>query len=130
MSYTSGKFFSEQVRCGLNAGIQSVLSPETVNGEKLKEACEGGDVLANQILRQTAHYLAICLYNIYQVLNINTFVFGGGLTSFGDMLFDKVRAEFDKYNNIPLPVYFKMAELKSDFGIIGAAEFVKEKESL
>ena len=127
MSYASGKFFSEHVRLGINRGISSILSPDTANGEKLKEACQSGDILANQILEQTAHYLAVCLFNIYQVLNINTYVFGGGLVSFGDMLFRKVRAEFDKYNHIPLPVHFKMAELKSDFGIIGAAEFVKER---
>jgi len=126
MSYVSGKFFSEHVRIGINRGIKTTLNPHTVNGEVLKEACINGDILANEILAQTAHYLAICLFNIYQVLNINTFVFGGGLVTFGDMLFDKVRTEFDRYNHIPLPVYFKMAELKRDFGIIGAAELIKE----
>lgn len=57
---------------------------------------------------------------------INRFVFGGGLTNFGDVLFDRVKAEFDRYNHIPLPVEFKIAELGSDIGLIGAAEFVRE----
>ena len=56
----------------------------------------------------------------------DTFVFGGGLVHYGDALFAPLRAEFDHYNHIPLPVYFKMAELKADFGIIGAAAFLKE----
>lgn len=71
-----------------------------------------------------AHHLAVCVYNIYQLLNINTFVFGGGLTNFGKSLFGPVREEFDRYNHIKMPVEFRFAELKKDFGIIGAAELL------
>jgi hypothetical protein len=53
-------------------------------------------------------------------------VFGGGLTNLGDTLFNRVYEIFNEYNKIPLPVYFKMAELKTDFGIIGAAELIRE----
>jgi glucokinase len=42
------------------------------------------------------------------------------------MLYDKVRKEFDRYNHIPKPVDFRFAELKQDFGIIGAAELARE----
>ena len=52
-------------------------------------------------------------------------VLGGRLTHFGDLLFDRVRKEFDRYNHIPQPVEFKIAELQQDFGIIGAAELVR-----
>ena len=76
-------------------------------------------------MNQTAHYLAVCVFNIYQLLNVNLFVFGGGLVNFGPMLYDRVRAEFDRYNHIPQPVEFRFAELKQDFGIIGAAELVR-----
>ena len=65
------------------------------------------------------------MFNIYQLLNVNLFVFGGGLVNFGPMLYDRVRAEFDRYNHIPQPVEFRFAELKQDFGIIGAAELVR-----
>ena len=68
----------------------------------------------------------MCVFNIYQLLNVNLYVFGGGLVNFGPLLFDRVRREFDRYNHIPLPVEFRFAELKQDFGIIGAAELVRE----
>lgn len=68
------------------------------------------------------------MFNIYQLLNVNLFVFGGGLVNFGPMLFDKVRSEFDRYNHIPQKVEFRFAELKQDFGIIGAAELIRELE--
>lgn len=127
MSYVSGKFIPDQVKIGLENGFQSdLLDPDTVDGWALLEAVGCGDKLACHIIEQMAHYLAVCIYNIYQLLNINTFVFGGGLTNLGDAFFDRVFELFDEYNKIPLPVHFKMAELKTDFGIIGAAEFIRE----
>ena len=96
-----------------------------MNGEALLAAYEAGDALAEEMLDSMAHYLAVCLYNIYQMLNIHVFVFGGGLTNFGAPLFERVRREFDHYNRIPVPVEFRFAELKKDFGIVGAAELVR-----
>ena len=126
MSYTSGKFIPAHVKAGLDNGFQSALNPDTADGWQLLEAVKCGDPLACRIIEQIAHYLAVCVYNIYQLLNINTFVFGGGLTNLGDTLFDRVFEVFGQYNKIPLPVHFKMAELRADFGIIGAAEFIRE----
>jgi hypothetical protein len=37
-----------------------------------------------------------------------------------------VRTEFDRYNHIPQPVDFRFARLKQDFGIIGAAELLRD----
>ncbi|MEZ4627287.1 MAG: ROK family protein [Eubacteriales bacterium] len=102
------------------------LTPETADGEHVLEAFHEGDPLAIEMIETTAHYLAVCAFNIYQMLNISRFVFGGGLTNFGDVLFDRVKAEFDRYNHIPLPVEFKIAQLGGDIGLIGAAEFVRE----
>jgi len=113
MSYASGKCIPAYMR--------------GANGVELLQAYQAGDPQAAQLVEQMAHYLAVCVFNIYQMLNIDTFVFGGGLVHFGEALFGPMRRVFDRYNHIPLPVYFKMAELKSDFGILGAAEFVRER---
>ena len=112
----------------LHEGRRSILSSidETVlSCREILPACRENDPLAMEMLGQMAHYIAVCVYNIYELLNINTFVFGGGLTSFGDLLFDRVRGEFDRYNHIKLPVTFLTAQLKKDFGIIGASELVR-----
>ena len=122
MSYVTGKHLPERVRLGLESGIRSVLTPETTDGERLLEAFESGDPLANKLIDDMARYLALCVFNIYQMLNIDTFVFGGGLTGLGDVLFDRMREEFDRFCHIGFPVHFKIAELKEDIGIIGAAE--------
>ena len=125
MSHIAGKHLPERVKMGLEKGIRSILTPEKADGKLLLKAYEEGDPLALEQIEHMAHYIALCVFNLYQVLNIDTFVFGGGLTGLGDALFDRVRKEFDRYYHITFPVHFKMAELKEDIGIIGAAEFLE-----
>ena len=127
MSYITGKHLPERVRLGLVSGIESRLTPETANGPELLEAYKSGDALAHNQIHEMAHYLALCVFNIYQLLNIDTFVFGGGLTGLGDALFDRMREEFAGYYHISFPVHFKIAQLKEDIGIIGAAELVRNE---
>ena len=124
MTWSSGKDIPRRIR--LKAGSFNTKMDLSVDpdGPVLLHACKENDPLAMAVLDEMAHYLGVCVFNIYQMLNVNLFVFGGGLTHFGPLLFDRVRAEFDRYNHIPQPVYFKFAELKQDFGIIGAAELV------
>ena len=125
MSYASGRSISARVRGQMTYCSTTILTPETADGEHVLAAFHEGDSLAKEVIETTAHYLGVCAFNIYQMLNINCFVFGGGLTNFGSVLFDRVKATFDQYNHIPLPVEFKMAELGGDIGLIGAAEFVR-----
>ena len=127
MSYASGRYLPNHLKMRMLEGQESSLSSldfSGLNGRTLLEACRKEDPLALEMLDQMAHYIGVCLYNIYELLNINVYVFGGGLVAFGDLLFDKVRTVFDRYNHINLPVEFRFAELEKDFGIIGAAQLV------
>jgi len=124
MSHIAGKHIPERVKLGIESGIESNLNPETTDGIRLLEAYVSGDKLAEKIIGDMAHYLAYCVFNIYQMLNIDTFVFGGGLTGLGKALFDRMQEEFNKFYHISFPVSFKIAELKEDIGIIGAVEML------
>ena len=126
MSWASGRYIPEHLR-RMGKGRETMLDMNgALDGKALKQACDAGDPLALEFLDQSAHYIAICCFNIYLLLNVNLYVFGGGLTNLGDALFSRVRAEFDRYNHVDMPVDFRIAELKQDFGIIGAAELVKD----
>lgn len=126
MSWASGRYLPRQIRRKA-AGRKTMMElGEKLDGVELLRACKAGDPVALEVLEQTARYIAVCVYNIYQLLNVDLFVFGGGLTNFGPLLYDRVRREFDRYNHIPKPVEFRFAKLKQDFGIIGAAELVGE----
>ncbi len=128
MSYASGRYIVEHVKNRLARGDMSVLSQADVSGETIMAACHAGDAVAKDALRQFSHYLAVCVFNIYQLLNINLFVFGGGLTNCGEALFGAMREEFDRYNHVAQPVEFRFAQLGRDTGVIGAAELVKETD--
>ncbi len=125
MSWASGRYIPHQIRRKAAGRKTSLDLNGELDGRALLRACEEGDELALEILDQMAYYLGICVFNIYQLLNVNLFVFGGGLVNFGDLLFSRVRKTFDRYNHIDLPVEFRFAQLKADFGIIGAAELVR-----
>lgn len=126
MSWASGRFIPIQIR-KKSAGRQTCLDlGPGLDGAELLRACQGGDPFALEMLDQAASYIGVCVFNIYQLLNVNLYVFGGGLVNFGPLLFDRVRAEFDRRNHIPQPVDFRFAQLKQDFGIIGAAELLRD----
>ena len=126
MSQISGRNLPKRLAIRMLKGKESLLSQaEELNGEALLKAYEAGDEVAREEIEHMAHHLAVCVYNVYQLLNINVFVFGGGLTNFGDILFGRVREEFDRYDHIKMPVEFRFAELKKDFGIIGAVELLR-----
>ena len=95
-----------------------------VTGVILAEAFRLNDKMAVELLDQIGKYIGILLFNIYQILNVNCYVIGGGLAKgFGDELYSRIERSFSSFvraNNDP--VYFKPAELNQDFGIIGACE--------
>ena len=123
MSWSGGRDIPRRIRLKAEHYDTKMDLNGKLDGITLLKACHEDDPLALAVLEEMAHYLAVCVFNVYQLLNVNLFVFGGGLVHFGPMLFDRVRAEFDRYNHIPQPVFFRFAELKQDFGIIGAARF-------
>lgn len=127
MSYASGRYIAQHAKARLAAGADSILGEtEELSARDILNAYHKEDPLAKELVGQMAQYMTVCIFNIYQLLNINLFVFGGGLVNFGDVLFGPMREIFDRYNHIPQPVDFRFAALEQDFGIIGAAELVKE----
>ncbi|NLJ40242.1 MAG: ROK family protein [Clostridiales bacterium] len=126
MSWAAGRYIPDHIRQRARDRDTTISIDQNLGCEELARSCREGDPLGLEILDQMAHYIAVCIFNIYQLLNVNLFVFGGGMVNFGPMLFDRVRSKFDQYNHIPQPVEFRFAQLEKDPGIIGAAELVRE----
>ncbi|MEI8199654.1 MAG: ROK family protein [Eubacteriales bacterium] len=134
MSHTSGSMIVRHIRQWLAEGETSSMvgmaggDPSAINGKILQAAAEAGDPMALRAIEKMAYYLGVWTFNLYQAFNINCYVFGGGLVKMGDLLFDRVRYHFDRFNvsSANNPVYFKYAELGRDFGIIGAEQLLFE----
>jgi glucokinase len=129
MSYCSGSMIVKHILNKIEQGEQTIMveladGKENISAEHIAKAHTMKDEMAIWAVTQMAKYLGIWCYNLYTTLNINCFIFGGGLVKFGEMLFDPVRQVFKSYNHNEFPVYFKFAELGDDFGIIGAVELL------
>jgi glucokinase len=128
-SICSGKMVLDHVKHWILDGEKSILtdlagSIDKINTEHIDKAYEMGDATAIKAVEHMAQYMSIWLYNIYLMLNINCFVFSGGLLAMGDKLFGRVKEMFDKYNSNDYPVYFYNTQLGSDTGMLGAMELL------
>lgn len=99
-------------------------APEKIDARHLEQAARAGDPMALRALDQMALYLGIWVFNLYMTLNIDCYVFGGGLIKMGDLLFDRVRKVFESYRQTHEPVEFKFAQLSQDSGLLGALELL------
>ncbi|GHV25895.1 glucokinase [Clostridia bacterium] len=129
MSWCSGGMITRHIQRWIDNGEDTLMlslagTADQITTVQLNQAWEMNDPMARKALEQMAQYMAVWLYNLYVLLNINCYVFGGGLVEMGDKLFWRIRELFDAYNQNDQPVYFRFAELNQDYGIIGATELL------
>ncbi len=100
-----------------------------VKAEAVQKAAQAGDVLAKEIIAQTAYYLGVGLANLVNIFNPEMIVIGGGLSNMGDMLLEpaymtaRERAFKESYG----AVRFARAELGRNSGVMGAVAFALEE---
>ena len=128
-SMCSGKSIADHVKHWIGEGEKTVLSEmaggvEKINTAHIDKAFAMGDKVALKAVDQMAKYMAVWIYNIYLMLNINCFVFSGGLLAMGDKLLGSIEEQFNAYNKSEYPVYFYTTKLGEDTGIIGAMELL------
>jgi glucokinase len=129
MSYCSGSMIVKHIQNKIEQGEDTIMielagGKDNITAEHIAKAHGLNDKMAIWAVEQMAKYLGVWCFNLYITLNINCFVFGGGLLKFGQILFGRVREVFDSYNHNDYPVYFKFAELGDDAGITGALELL------
>lgn len=128
-SLGSGKAILKYVKKWIADGEASVL-PEMAGGadkittRHINEAYEKGDAVAIRAVEQMAHFLAIWIFDVYMLLNIDCIVFSGGLLAMGDKLFGRMKEEFERYHTNEFPVEFFKTELGNDSGLVGAVELL------
>ncbi len=128
-SYSSGGMIVRHIREWIAQGEKTLMldlagAPEKIDSRHLEQAARAGDPMALRALDQMALYLGIWVFNLYMTLNIDCYVFGGGLIKMGDLLFDRVRKVFESYRQTHEPVEFKFAQLSQDSGLLGALELL------
>jgi len=94
-----------------------------INGQTLKKGLERKDPLSKAVISDSAYYVGIGLYNLFQTLNPPLIVLGGGLTNWGDFYLDKIKETFYELAGDMLvdPIEITLSHIIGDAGVIGAA---------
>jgi glucokinase len=131
MAHASGIFFPTLYQKKLDAGKRPVLHVEdvsTVNGRTIAEGFRLGDEICTEIFYESARMIGIGVYNVFQMLNPQAVIIGGGLVNLGKQYIEEVRRTFLEYARDMMvdPMEILLAQLKGDSGLIGAAALVLE----
>lgn len=127
-AYASGTSIAARAREAVLAGEESLLvslagSPEAITGETVMAAMQQNDRLALRIWEETMEILGAGVANVINIFNPRRVVLGGGITNFGDLLFEPVRRIALGRAMGPLAEVVEIlpAELGGEVGILGAA---------
>ena len=98
-----------------------LLSPITI-----QDAMEHGDSFAQSIVNDMGLHLGSALTSVSNLLDISTFIIGGGVAGFGEPLFDAISKTIKMRVLTPLRKRVKVlpAKLKNNAGIKGASALV------
>jgi len=121
LPYLFEKKLKEGKQSKLNLPANSDITK--INGQVLKKGLEMNDPVSKEIISDSAYYVGLGLYNIFQALNPPLIVLGGGLTNWGDFYLDKIKATFHSLVRDMMfdPVKIVISDMGSDAGVIGAA---------
>jgi glucokinase len=92
----------------------------------IQNAAEEGDMFASHIINEMGFYIGCSLASVANLLDISTFIIGGGVAGFGKPLFDAIQKTAEVRVLRPLQKRVKVmpAKLKNDAGIKGASALV------
>lgn len=128
--YASATAVAERAAEGRNGkgGIPSTsslheLSPASATCADVFRKAAAGDVYAQEIVNDTAKYLAIGCINCCRCFDPEVILFTGGMANAGEQLLEKVREQFAIYHwNInPVTLEFRVADAPEHACLIGAA---------
>jgi glucokinase len=117
----------DHVKTLKRSNVQTLLTADCTS-EDVFAAAANGDALAQQIVQETAEYLAHGIGNAVSLLNPQMVILGGGVSEVGDILLNPVR---ERVFNYCLPFYSHTlqivpAQLGYDAGVRGAVALALE----
>ena len=98
-------------------------SLEIIDAATIFTGARQGDTFCQQVVDQTAEYIALGLASLMMSILPDCFVFTGGVVRSFDLLEDKIRASLERFNVI-IPaskVRLQLAQLGQQAGLFGAA---------
>lgn len=98
-AYASGPATADRAREALAGGDDSLLiamvdgNLENLTAQQVYDAAKQGDLVAREIVRETARFIGTGIANLLNIFNPDVVVLAGGVAQAGEELFAPVRAE-------------------------------------
>jgi glucokinase len=101
-------------------------NPDNLTPKIINIAAEKGDDFAKSVIHDLGYFLGTAFSSVSNLLDISTFIIGGGVAGFGDPLFKTIKEIMAQRVLTPLRPKIKIipARLKNDAGIKGASSLV------
>ncbi len=105
--------------------LRAAQEQGTLSAKAVFDAVKDGDNIAREIAEEFGMYLGKGFAAIAAVVNPEVFVLGGGVSKAGEVLFEYIAKNYEKYAfHACRNAVFKLATLGNDAGIYGAAKLV------
>jgi glucokinase len=100
-----------------------------ISGQLLKKGLDQNDPLSMEVISDSARYVGIGLYNIFQALNPSLIVLGGGLMNWGSFYLDQIKETFYGLARDMIfdPIGIEISRIGEDAGVVGAAALTLER---
>lgn len=128
MALSSGLGLAERYRLYLEEGMTSSLGIHAdaipvVDGHFLEEGWKTGDEISRRIVEDSARYVGIGIYNVYQTINPQTVVLGGGLMKMGPEYLRMITETFRSlvHDMVDEELEIVLTALGDRGGLLGAA---------
>jgi len=125
-----GKIFKEYLINGETTmlPVDDSTPSSKINGKLLKRGLEINDPLTRKVIGESAKYMGIGLYNLFQIFNPSVIIIGGGLINLGNYYLDSIKHHFYNLARDMLfdRIKIKKSQLMENAGIIGAASLLLE----
>jgi glucokinase len=131
-AYLGQHYLSERTRKKLmdDPTIRSRLRSEEneLTPKLIADAMNAGDAFAKSVFEEAGMLLGVALANVANLLDMHTFILGGGVAEAGEVLFDAALASLRSrvLANLRPVVEIRKAHLGNRAGIVGAAMLVAE----
>jgi glucokinase len=121
---------ADKLRYGITTKLDITLEnvKSTVNGFTIGKGLEIDDELSKAVVFESADYAGVAVYNIFQLLNPEVVILGGGLMNWGDIYLNRIKSKF--YSLAKDMMFDNMeivpAKVGRNSGILGAAALCLE----
>jgi glucokinase len=131
-AYAGNSYLIRRVKDELNNYPDSMIwdliskNPDNLTPKIIDTAAVKGDDFAKLVIHNLGYFLGAAFSSVSNLLDISTFIIGGGVAGFGDPLFKTIKEIMAQRVLTPLRPKIKIipARLKNDAGIKGASSLV------